>query len=119
MLTIRNAQMHALAEGLHEDFVQRTCQYFRLYWEPECRPFDDAALLQFVGDGRAQAGILGFSDDNHILLFLEATLLFGEDFVHSGRYRWAADLADPRMTPRIKAANLRDRIREALEALAG
>jgi hypothetical protein len=119
LLIIRDEQMRVLARGLRRSLQDHAFQYLRTVWKPETSDFDDTSLRAFVESAYERAAAFGFDHDADILTLIEAFLLFGSGFVGSPNYPWAAHLADRRVRPAIKAANLRARIQHELQCVAG
>ena len=63
----------------------------------------------------AAARSAGITEAADALRYLNLTLLLGEDFATSGRYRWATRIMNARLSGTAKVALLMDKMSEMLE----
>ena len=92
MLTMRAEQMATLkAEGLRK-FVDEMLAHLRKRCPKQTEAMDDAALRESIGEGIAQAGEHGVTDENDVRRFLEYRTQYGPEFGQSPDTAWAGKI---------------------------
>ncbi|HEY3897613.1 MAG TPA: hypothetical protein VGM54_03315 [Chthoniobacter sp.] len=86
MIEIRADQMSLFAARERETFVRRVMTYLRTQHEERLREFDDAQLQALVGRQISAAATYGIGAEADVVLFIEMSLAFGNDFHCSWRY---------------------------------
>lgn len=116
MLTIRKAQMDALASEVVLDFEERALAHL-CQASPEWRDAIEADQReQFVRHGLRRARKYGFETEFDVLRYLLAMQALGMQFDESPEHEWAGALLVRRMPPGQKLDRLLDAVHYQLEA---
>lgn len=116
MLTIRKAQMDALASEVVLDFEDRALAHLSQASPEWSAAMDAEQREQFIRHGLRRARKYGFETEFDVMRYLLAMQALGMRFDESPEHEWAAALLARRMSPGQKLDRLLDAVHYQLEA---
>lgn len=111
MLIMRDAQTAALSEVSLLHFKERVAHYLATEYPTHADSLGSTGLTTLVDDGIASATRLGLRSEGAVAVWIELTLLFGQDLELSPERGWAHRiLAHPTLPDHIKVDLVRERL---------
>ncbi|MFN0101011.1 MAG: hypothetical protein ACKV2U_02855 [Bryobacteraceae bacterium] len=108
MLTIRKAQMDAMASEMAVGFEERMAAYLQGAFSAWCAGMGRAKLREFVRHGMRRAEEYGFQVELDAARYLLAMRELGMEFDESAEHGWAKVLLTKRMAAGAKMERLED-----------
>lgn len=91
MLTIRKAQMEALAQALLDAFETGALAHVRGLFPEDCAQLTEQIRVR-IRDGIARGRSYGLTGKGDLLTFIEHMFILGPEFDRAAEYGWAREL---------------------------
>ena len=85
MIVIREAQMRAFRQAMEEGFVRRAMAHLRKRYPGRTARLKDEGLRSVVEEALADARGLRFDTEKHAIVFIELSLVYGNDWHTRGK----------------------------------